>query len=115
MKRLLARPARGSPAAKRSRKKLLRVLILLAAALLLAFVGWAYAYASKKPSLLTRAASNVIDYGQVANMLLADDVFPSDSLSSQLKRHIFPNFKLQRTDWQSMNANVNLVHLITND
>ena len=107
MKRLLARPAKVPPTGKRSRKKLLRVLLLLTAALVLAIVGWAYADTSQKPTLSQKVESTVTDYGQVANMLLADDAFPSDSLSSQLKSYILPNFNLQRTDWQSMNAGVN--------
>lgn len=78
------------------------------ATVVLAYAAWAFANTAKVSSSPARAASNTTDYGYLANVVLANDVFPTDSLSSQLKSYVVPNTKLRSDDWQHINAAVNV-------
>ena len=108
MRRLLGGPARASPVVKRSRKRLLRALSALLAAVVLAFAFWAYADTAGTRSLPVKSNPESVDYGQLANVVPAKDVFASDSLSSQLTSYVLPNFKLQHPDWQLTDTLVNM-------
>ena len=107
MKRLLARPARG-PQSRWSRQTLLRLLFVATAAVVLAFIGWALADTAKIDNVVrVQVESDAVDYGQLANVLLANDTFPSDSLLSQLESYVIPNRKLRGDDWDQMNSLLN--------
>lgn len=106
MKRLLAHPAKGAPAAKRSRKTLLVVFFALIAAVVMALTGWIYADTAKGNSLHVKPETDVTDYGHLVNVVLASEVFPTDSLFSQLKSYVAPNAK-SHTSWQPDEAAVN--------
>lgn len=106
MKRLLARPAKGAPAGKRSRKTLLMVFFALIAVVVLALIGWIYTDTAQANSLHVKPEINVTDYGHLVNVVLANEVFPTDSLFSQLKSYVAPNAK-SRASWQRDEAAVN--------
>lgn len=107
MKRLLARPARGLPQGKRSRKTLLNVFFALSAAVVLALIGWIYADTAQVHSLPVKQESNITDYGYLANVVLANEVFQTDSLLSQLKSYVAPNPKRRHDTWQHDQAAIN--------
>ena len=106
MKRLLARPVKGTPAGKRSRKMLLMVFFALIAAVVLALIGWIYTDTARMYSLHVKPDSDVTDYGHLVNVVLANEVFPTDSLFSQLKSYVAPNAR-SRASWQRDEAAVN--------
>ena len=105
MKRLLARPAKGAPAGKRSRKTLLIVFFALIAAVVVALAGWIYADTAQGNRLHVKTETDVTDYGHLVNVVLANEVFPTDSLFSQLKSYVAPNTK-SYTSWQRDEAAV---------
>ena len=107
MKRLLARPARSSPQGRRSRKALLLVLFALIVAVVLALTGWIYPDTAQVHSLPVKQESNITDYGYLANVVLANEVFPTDSLLSQLKSYVVPNAKRRHDTWQHDQAAIN--------
>lgn len=105
MKRLLARPARSSPQRRKSRKALLIVLLALIAAVVLALTGWMYADTAQVQSVPVKQESNFTDYGYLANVVLANEIFPTNSLLSQLKSYVVPNAKRRSDTWQHDQAN----------
>lgn len=99
MKRLLTRPAKGAPAGKHSRKTLLLMFFALIAAVVLVLVGWIYTDTAQVNSLHVTPKTDVTDYGHLVNVVLANEVFPTDSLFSQLKSYVAPNAK-SHVSWQ---------------
>lgn len=108
MKRLLARPARGSQTGRWSRQNLLKVLFAITAAVVLAFIGWAFVDTARlgytAPVL---AQAEDIDYGHLADLLLANDKFPSDGLLSQLQSYVTSNSKLRGDEWTNVSVGLN--------
>lgn len=107
MKRLLARPARGPPASRRSKKTLLIVFFALIAAVVVALTRWIYADTAQVNSLHIDPETHGTDYGHLVNVVLANEVFPSDSWFSQLKSYVAPSAK-SRMSWQRDEAAVNM-------
>ena len=108
MKRLLARPARGSQASKWSRQSLLKLLFVATAAVVLTFTGWGFADTAKiGPAAAVLLQSNETDYEHVADVLLANDTFPTDSLFSQLGSYVKSNKKLRGDDWGQTDSLLN--------
>ena len=106
MKRLLVRPARGPPASRRSKRTLLTVFFALIAAVVLALIRWIYAGTAQVNSLHINPETQVT-YGHLVNVVLANEVFSSDSLFSQLKSYVAPSTK-SHTSWQRDEAAVNM-------
>ena len=108
MRRLLNRPGKGLQTGKAGRHTLLKVLLVITAAVVLAFITWASLDTARitAPAPL-RIQSNTTDYGHLAAMLLADDTFPSDTLSSQLWSYVWPNRKLRGHGWNRFDATIN--------
>ena len=87
---------------------MLRLLFVATAAVVLAFIGWAFADTARIDHVVpVQVKSDTVDYGQLANILLANDTFPSDSLLSQLETYVIPNRKLRGDDWGQMNSLIN--------
>ncbi len=108
MRRLLARPARGSHLGRWSRQNLLKLLFVVTSAVVLAFIGWGFVDTARvKHSATMQLQSNETDFGHLANVVLANDTFPSDSLVSQLQSYIIPNANLRGNDWDQINDAVN--------
>ena len=103
MKRLLARPAKAAPAGKRSRKTLLIVFFALVAAVVLGLSKWIYADTARVNSMHVNPET---DFGHLVNIMLANEVFPSDTFFSQVKSYVAPNAK-SRASWQRNEATAN--------
>lgn len=87
---------------------MLRLLFVATAAVVLAFIGWAFADTAKiDHGVPVQVKSDTVDYGQLASVLLANDTFPSDSLLSQLESYVISNSKLRGDDWDQMNTILN--------
>ena len=83
------------------------VFFALIAAVVLALSAWIYADTAQVNSMHVKTGPNVTDFGYLANVVLANEVFSTDSLFSQLKSYVAPNAKSRSPSWQQDEAAVN--------